>query len=99
MKTKVITQNLQAEIVEQGLNQTSPHPTEPTKYSRRNFLAATGTVATFLALPAHVLGRGGEPSPNSKLNIAGIGIGGQGGNDIDEVSTENIVALCDVDDD
>lgn len=55
-------------------------------------------MATFLALPAHVLGRGGEPSPNSKLNIAGIGIGGQGGNDIDEVSTENIVALCDVDD-
>jgi predicted dehydrogenase len=67
--------------------------------SRRNFLAATGAVTTILTLPARVLGRGGETSPNNRLNIAGIGIGGQGGNDIDEVSGENIVALCDVDDD
>ena len=66
--------------------------------SRRRFLASTGTLATFLALPAHVLGREGAASPNSKLNIAGIGIGGQGGHDVDEVSSQNIVALCDVDD-
>src|SRR5438270_1291586 len=65
--------------------------------SRRDFLAATGAVTAFMAVPAHVLGRGGAQSPNSKLNIAGIGIGGQGGNDIEEVSSENIVALCDVD--
>jgi len=37
-------------------------------------------------------------SPNEKLNIAGIGVGGMGANDINSVSTENIVALCDVDD-
>ena len=67
--------------------------------SRRSFLATTATVTSFMALPAHVLGLDGAASPNSKLNIAGIGIGGQGGNDIDEVSTENIVALCDVDTD
>ncbi len=60
--------------------------------SRRSFLATTATVTSFMALPAHVLGLDGAASPNSKLNIAGIGIGGQGGNDIDEVSTENIVA-------
>src|SRR6476646_4149251 len=77
-------------------------PTENKKVrnlSLRQFLAATGAVTTFLALPAHVLGRGGASSPNSKLNIAGIGIGGQGGEDIKEVSAENIVALCDVDED
>lgn len=66
-------------------------------FSRRAFLAATGAVATFMALPAHVLGRSAGASPNNKLNIAGIGVGGQGGNDVDEVSSENIVALCDVD--
>ncbi|MEI6782120.1 MAG: Gfo/Idh/MocA family oxidoreductase [Verrucomicrobiota bacterium] len=65
--------------------------------SRRRFLAATGAVTTFMALPAGVLGRAGATSPNSKLNIAGIGVGGQGGRDVDEVSAENIVALCDVD--
>ena len=65
--------------------------------SRRRFLAATGAVTTFMALPAGVLGRAGATSPNSTLNIAGIGVGGQGGRDVDEVSAENIVALCDVD--
>jgi predicted dehydrogenase len=75
----------------------NPIPTR--NLSRRQFLAATSVVTTFLAVPAHVLGRGGATSPNNKLNIAGIGIGGQGGEDIKEVSAENIVALCDVDED
>jgi hypothetical protein len=35
---------------------------------------------------------------NEKLNIAGIGVGGQGGHDLRSVAGENIVALCDVDD-
>jgi predicted dehydrogenase len=35
--------------------------------------------------------------PNDKLNIAAIGAGGQAATDIAGVSTENIVALCDVD--
>ncbi len=34
---------------------------------------------------------------NEKLNIAGIGVGGQGAGDLNGVSSENIVALCDVD--
>ncbi len=43
----------------------------------------------------------GNRSANEKLNIAGIGVGGQGGGDIDQLSKDgaNIVALCDVDDD
>ena len=75
------------------------HDQKPGDISRRSFLAATGAVATFMVLPASVLGREGAASPNSKLNIAGIGVGGQGGRDVDEVSTENIIALCDVDSD
>src|SRR5258707_4360992 len=40
----------------------------------------------------------GYKSPNEKLNVASIGAGGKANNDIDGVSpTENIVALCDVD--
>jgi predicted dehydrogenase len=50
-----------------------------------------------MVLPGSVLGLRGAPSPNSKLNIAGIGIGGQGAHDIGQLATENIVALCDVD--
>lgn len=42
---------------------------------------------------------GAAGSPNEKLNVAGIGVGGQGGWDIEQVAQagENIVALCDVD--
>ena len=36
-------------------------------------------------------------SPNEKLNVALIGIGGQGGSNLRGVSSQNIVALCDVD--
>jgi len=35
--------------------------------------------------------------PSEKLNIACIGVGGMGASDVQSVSTENIVALCDVD--
>jgi predicted dehydrogenase len=43
------------------------------------------------------LGGPGQDSPNNKLNIAGIGFGGQGAWDLGEVKSQNIVALCDVD--
>jgi predicted dehydrogenase len=36
-------------------------------------------------------------APSDQLNIAGIGVGGRGSDDLDEVSSESIVALCDVD--
>jgi predicted dehydrogenase len=35
-------------------------------------------------------------SPNEKLNIAIIGVGGRGGGNMDSVKGENIVALCDL---
>lgn len=71
--------------------------TPPKHHTRRQFLATSTAAGTFLLLPIHVARGAGETSPNNKLNIAGVGIGGQGGNDINDVSSENIVALCDVD--
>jgi Zn-dependent alcohol dehydrogenase len=37
-------------------------------------------------------------SPNEKLDIAVIGVGGRGKANIDALATKKIVALCDVDD-
>jgi predicted dehydrogenase len=65
--------------------------------SRRNFLVATAATSVFTLLPRHVLGGPGNKSPNEKLNIAGIGIGGMGQNNLAACSDENIIALCDVD--
>jgi predicted dehydrogenase len=66
--------------------------------TRRAFLrgAAISTTA-FMVVPGSVLGLNGATSPNEKLNIAGIGIGGQGGEDLKHMEKENIIALCDVD--
>ncbi len=49
-------------------------------------------------LPSRVLGRAGEAPPSARLNLAVIGAGGRGADDIEELKSENIVALCDVDD-
>jgi len=65
--------------------------------NRRTFLkhgAALGAGITILQ--SGILRAKGSNSPNNKLNIAAIGVGGRGGDDLDEVKSENIVALCDV---
>ena len=61
--------------------------------SRRDFIAA----AAFTVVPSYVLGRGNNVAPSNKLNITGVGVGGVGRAYIQNVSSENIVALCDVD--
>ena len=64
---------------------------------RRRFLKVTGSAAfAFQVVPRYVLGQG-VTAPSEKLNIAGVGIGGQGGGVLADMKTENIVALCDVD--
>ena len=66
--------------------------------TRRQFLRGTLLSATtFMVVPGGVLGLRGAASANQKLNLAGIGVGGQGGHDIGQMESENIVALCDVD--
>jgi predicted dehydrogenase len=68
-------------------------------FTRRDFMKdAAGAVAAFTFVPAHVLGQNGVQPPSDKLNIAAIGVGGMGAANINQCSTENFVALCDVDD-
>jgi predicted dehydrogenase len=64
--------------------------------NRRDFLRKMAWSSSGLIILSHSrLVRGTEA--NNKLNIAGIGVGGRGAMDINGVASENIVALCDVD--
>src|SRR6476659_6380419 len=65
--------------------------------SRRQFIEkAALTGASIAIVPRHVLGKGFTP-PSDLLNIACVGIGGMGRNNMRAVASQNIVALCDVD--
>jgi len=69
------------------------------KISRRDFMGGAATAAmAFTIVPRHVLGGPGHTPPSEKLNIAGVGVGGMGGSDLQSLASENIVALCDVHD-
>ena len=65
--------------------------------NRRQFLARTAAATTGACLGAGPL-RARALSPNEKLNIGMIGVANRAGEDLKEVSGENIVALCDIDD-
>ncbi len=61
--------------------------------TRRQFTRGVAAAAGAITLaPAFLRGR----NLNDKLNIAVIGTGGRGGSNLESVSSENIVALCDV---
>ncbi len=72
---------------------------------RRTFLKTSALGAAALALPGIAAEEAQAPAgkdkrfcpADRKLNIACVGCGGQAGSDINGVSGENIVALCDVD--
>jgi hypothetical protein len=69
--------------------------------NRRQFLknAGAGVAGAGFWIAGRQVGFGQEKSPNAELNVACIGTGGQGGSDMGNVGkTENIVALCDIDD-
>src|SRR4030042_6248687 len=79
-------------------NQKNNNKQKDRKMSRRDFMSGAAAVAAFTIVPRYVLGGAGNKPPSEKLNIAGIGAGGMGANNINACSQENIVALCDVDD-
>ncbi len=74
--------------------------TQPSRNNRRDFVATSVAGAlTWSVLPRHVIGAQGQPSPSDKLNVASVGIGGQGGgvtSALSKLPNVNIVALCDV---
>jgi predicted dehydrogenase len=80
------------------MNTNPPKPASRSRLNRRHFLSTSAAgAAAFMIAPRHVLGGPGQKAPSEKLDIGVIGAGGRGSDDIDGVKTENIVALCDVD--
>lgn len=59
--------------------------------SRRNFLGTTAAVTAGLTIvPRYVLGGKGYTAPSDLVNVAGIGIGSQGGGDIQQICTPDV---------
>jgi hypothetical protein len=66
--------------------------------SRREFLTRSAAIgAGFTILPSSVVSGLGNKMPSDKLNIAGVGVGGRGNGVLQAMTSENIVAVCDVD--
>ncbi len=72
--------------------------THPPVLSRRNLLKQSAVFGAFTIVPRFVLGGTDQAPPSQKLNIAVVGVGGKGYSDAESVASQNIVALCDVDD-
>jgi predicted dehydrogenase len=65
--------------------------------SRRAFVESAGRLAGAATIvPRHVLGRGFQ-APSDTLNVAIVGAGGMGMSNAEQLVSQNIVALCDVD--
>lgn len=64
--------------------------------SRRTFLKSAAAIGAGLYVGRPAVSCASK-SPNEKLNVACVGVGGRGFDNVMGVSTENIVALCDVD--
>ena len=66
--------------------------------TRRNFVSTTSKIALGgMVVPRHILGGHGYQAPSDKLNVAIVGAGGMGAENAQELGSENIVAVCDVD--
>ncbi len=66
--------------------------------TRRDFVKTAAIAgAGFTIVPRSVLGRGFQ-APSDALNIAIVGVGGMGSSNTAAVMSQNIVAICDVDD-
>ena len=70
----------------------------PRSVQRRRFLQETAAAATtfYLSLP-YARGYTNQVSPNDRLNVGLIGVSARGAANLKGVVSENIVALCDVD--
>jgi predicted dehydrogenase len=70
----------------------------PEEFSRRDFVATSSKLALGgMIVPRHVLGGRGYRAPSDTLNVAIVGAGGMGGENAQRLGSENIVAVCDVD--
>jgi predicted dehydrogenase len=70
-----------------------------TGINRRTFMGQSAAAAFgALIVPRHVLGGPGFLAPSDMLNVAAIGAGGMGASNMGNLVSQNIVAICDVDD-
>jgi predicted dehydrogenase len=68
------------------------------RQARRAFIRdAAVTTAGLIIVPRHVLGGPRRPAPSDRVNIAAVGVGGMGRQNLAALSSQNLVALCDVD--
>lgn len=72
---------------------TDAQPLPRREFLRGAAIAAAGT----MIVPRHVLGGQGYTAPSDLVNVAGVGIGGMGRSNMTALSSQNIVAMCDVD--
>lgn len=63
--------------------------------SRRSFLGNVTKASSALAITGFPAITSAQ-SPNSKLNIGCIGVGGRGGHNSNKMAGENVIAICDV---
>lgn len=75
------------DFTEQGRMTTKPSS------NRRDFLKRTTGAGLLICSPQVAFGY----KANERLNVAAIGIGGMGEGNVNNVSSENLVAFCDVD--
>jgi len=68
------------------------------KLTRRDFVGKSlAATAAFTIVPSFAVSGLGHVAPSDKLNIAGIGVGGMGLANLKNLTSQNIVGLCDVD--
>ncbi|MFC1766277.1 Gfo/Idh/MocA family oxidoreductase, partial [Planctomycetota bacterium] len=80
------------------MSESYPQNEPSVSISRRRFMASSAATAfSFNILSSTLHGQGAKQSPNNKLNIAVVGAGGMGSGNLNNCASENIVALCDVD--
>jgi predicted dehydrogenase len=66
--------------------------------TRRDFVSSSSKLALGgMIVPRHVLGGPGRQAPSDTLNVAIVGAGGMGAENAQELGSENIVAVCDID--
>lgn len=74
----------------------APRASAPGALSRRDFIASGALAGSLLILPRGLRGQAGT-SPNERIRIAQIGVGGRGRAALSGLAGEQCVALCDVD--
>jgi len=65
--------------------------------SRRRVLRGGVAAAAWCIVPRGVVGGAASKPPSDRLNIAGVGLGAMGSDNLKACETETIAALCDVD--